>query len=127
MVIKSSSSNCSSKYHNIKHQQTETGIQTKMGNLTFRPKSNFPNNFPGDRLQQLMSSTPSAGHPELLSHLRELTKQVHVPPNFEKSRTLVTVGGLDATAKVVDMVLAEGNSIKVLDAKYGLLQTRMIV
>ncbi len=62
----------------------------------------------GDRMHALLGHTPARGHPELISHLRRLTQQVHLPPKFEESITMVSVGGIDAAYKVVDMVLQDG-------------------
>lgn len=78
-------------------------------------------------LSAALQYNPTQGYPPLLKTLKEFTKFVHNPPNWDRSEVLVTVGSQDGISRSIEMCMVEGDSILVQNPLYAGTEAVVII
>lgn len=77
----------------------------------------------GAELGAALQYIPSQGYPPLLNTLRDFTKYVHEPPNWDFSDVLITNGSQDGISKSLEMIVQEGDPVLVQNPLYAGTET----
>lgn len=75
-------------------------------------------NLQGPTLNSALQYIPTQGYPPLLKTLKQFTKDIHNPPNWENYDTLMTNGSQDGISKSLEMIVEEGDTVLVQNPLY---------
>lgn len=84
--------------------------------VTLKDGSQFT--LKGAQLNSALQYIPTQGYPPLVKTLKEFTRLIHNPPNWQNYETIVTNGSQDGISKSLEMMVEEGDTVLVQNPLY---------
>lgn len=73
----------------------------------------------GRELGAALQYIPTQGYPPLVQTMKDFTKYIHDPPNWENTEVMMTNGSQDGISKSIEMCLQEGDPVLVQNPLYS--------